>query len=68
MKPPIIYIIEFLIACDQAEYVFEEIRSMCFKQFSSMELYVECLEPFILEGKVDRQTTNHLLFLCILAW
>lgn len=48
----IIFVIEFLELCNQSDLIFTDIRNQCFKVVKSIDFFVECLEPFILEGKV----------------
>lgn len=48
----VIFAIEFLEQCNQPDIIFNEVRRICFKAVKSTDFFVECLEPFILEGKV----------------
>ncbi|KAL4479620.1 hypothetical protein ABPG72_004216 [Tetrahymena utriculariae] len=48
----LIFAMEFLVNCQLQETIFYDIRQSCAKILGNMDFFIECLEPFILEGKI----------------
>ncbi|EAR84461.2 corvet complex core vacuolar protein (macronuclear) [Tetrahymena thermophila SB210] len=48
----LIFAMEFLVNCQLQETIFYDIRQSCGKILGNMDFFIECLEPFILEGKI----------------